>query len=344
MRCEAIFIAVTICIAIGCNSNGVNNNKTQINNDVAIGKLLFFDANLSITHSKSCGSCHDPKQYFTDGYKRTLGALADVQLRNTPSIINSVAKQSLNWADPNITTFVQQMATPLFSKAHVEMGMEANNQAQAKQVLQQPKYSALLPNNQDLNWAFIQHCISAYCSTIVSRQSIYDKYIQHQAQLTSQQQLGMQLFFSTKTKCSSCHGGIDFNTPTDSNNRFANTGLYNVQGNYANSDNGLANVTKRDLDIGKFAIPSLRNVEKTAPYYHDGSAANLLDVITDYSSGGRHITQGVWQGDGRLHANKSKLITGFTITEVEKKALVSFLYTLTDTSVVSNKSFISSQY
>jgi cytochrome c peroxidase len=328
-KCFIVLVA-SACIISACRHSA----KIISNNDVAIGRLLFFDADLSITHSKSCSSCHDPAQYFTDGYKRTLGALADVQLRNTPSIINSVDKKSLNWADPNITTFTQQMATPLFSKAHVEMGMDASNATQAKNILNKAIYKKLLPTNPAADWTFIQRCISAYCSTIVSRQSVYDAYLANTTKLTAQQLLGKQLFFSTKTNCSACHGGLDFNTPTDSNNRFVNTGLYNIQGNYANGDNGLANSTKQPTDIGKFAIPSLRNVQKTAPYYHDGSAANLLDVITDYSRGGRHITEGVWQGDGSKHPNKSALLTGFSITEAEKKALVSFLYTLTDSSVV----------
>jgi cytochrome c peroxidase len=84
----------------------------------SVGHFLFFDPALSINGTKSCASCHNPSLYFTDGYRKTLGVYADVQLRNTPSLLNLVNAATLNWADPHTVTFQQQMQVPLFSKAH----------------------------------------------------------------------------------------------------------------------------------------------------------------------------------------------------------------------------------
>jgi cytochrome c peroxidase len=319
-----------------------NEQESKPSDLVTLGHYLFFDPRLSINNTKSCGSCHEPTLYFTDAYNRTLGVYADVQLRNTPSIINSVNFTSLNWANPNIRTFQQQMLTPLFSKTHFEMGMDEKNAAQATRVLDNPIYQKLLQQlHAQKNWDIIKDAISAYCTSVVSRKSPYDALLATHDTSTwnSAQKNGMQLFFSAKLGCANCHGGLDFNTPKDTANAFANTGLYNCNGRYANADDGVFLISNKPEDIGKFRIPSLRNVEKTAPYYHDGSASNLIEVVNNYANAGRNITWGINKGDGAKHPNKNKLITGFTITENEKKALISFLYQLTDTSVLSNPLF-----
>ena len=136
-----------------------------------------------------------------------------------------------------------------------------------------------------------------------------------------------------------CHSGNDFDEPEFTRmNHYQNIGLYNIGKDslYANDDNGLQNVSKDKDDIGKFKIPSLRNIAITAPYFHDGSAANLNEVIEHYARGGRLLKQGKFAGDGELHPNKNQFIEGFKITNKEKLQLISFLKTLTDTSYLLN--------
>jgi cytochrome c peroxidase len=329
---KKVFCFYTLCMLQLCNV-GCETEIQKQQRDIEFGKLLFFDTDLSLNQNKSCASCHDPELYFTDGYRKTIGAFADVQSRNTPSIINSVDFKTLNWACPNITDFIQQMQTPLFSKVHVEMGMSSSNETQAKKILAKEKYKKYL-RGKELNWNTITKAIAAFEKTVVSRNSKYDLFVQSKDSsiFTKEEMLGMQLFFSDKTKCGGCHGGIDFNTPKDTAHYFSNTGLYAYE-KINMADSGLANITKKPEDIGKFRIASLRNVAKTEPYYHDGSGASLGEVIDNYSKGGRVFASGSLQGNGVATKNKNKLLQGFVITEEEKRCLLLFLQTLTDTTV-----------
>jgi cytochrome c peroxidase len=122
---------------------------------------------------------------------------------------------------------------------------------------------------------------------------------------------------------------------------YANIGLYNVDGKneYPQNDEGLSRITHQKSDNGKFKIPSLRNVMLTAPYMHDGSIATIEEVIDMYANGGRSINYGNYKGDGRLHQNKNKLITGFTLSVKEKQDLIEFLTSLTDSSIFYKQSF-----
>ncbi len=301
---------------------------------IELGRILFFDKNLSINGNKSCSDCHNPRLFFTDGYKKTLGALADVLTRNTPSLINAVNFTALNWASPTIINFQQQMQRPLFAKGHIEMGMDADNAAQAVSILANPIYSTVLDENPR-NWHTIVEALAAFQNTIISRNSLWDAFTttKDSTLLTKDQLAGATLFFSNKTKCGSCHGGLDFNQATKNLAPFANTGLYSLQSN-CKQDPGLFLSTKNKKDIGKFRIPSLRNVLQTAPYYHDGSGASLGAVIDNYAAGGRHLPNGELKGNGKLNKLKSPLIKGFTISAMQKRQLLLFLETLTDTTIL----------
>jgi cytochrome c peroxidase len=274
---------------------------------VKLGALLFADNNLSINKSKSCLSCHHPELYFTDGYRRAIGAYGDVLMHNTPSILNSASYKYLNWRTPHITNLIQQMQQPLFAKNHIELGMDLSNNASAVQILSNPIYKKALGNNAK-SWQTIMQAISAFVHTLSSTNSKYDAFLNNKAKLTMQEETGRQLFFSDSLGCYKCHGGKHLNTPINKTNYYCNTGV--------------------QADTLSYRIPSLRNVAATAPYYHNGSAANLTTVITNYSKG------------GIATANKHKLITGFTITDAEVKCLIAFLQTFTDTTVLNKYSYL----
>jgi cytochrome c peroxidase len=303
-------------------------------NQIELGKILFFDKSLSINNNKSCSDCHNPRLYFTDGYKKTLGALADILPRNTPSLINSVDLPSFNWASPTLTTFQQQMQRPLFASGHIEMGMDAKNENQAASILSNPIYAPFLQKNPS-NWQTIIEALAAFQSTIVSRNSTWDAFLHSKdsSLLSNDQLAGAALFFSKKTNCSNCHGGKDLNTPIPSISRFVNTGIYSLSSNQK-QDAGLFISTKNQKDIGKFRIPSLRNIAQTAPYYHDGSGASLGDVINNYATGGRFLPHGAFKGNGKLNKLKSPGIKGFHISATQKRQLLLFLETLTDTTIL----------
>jgi cytochrome c peroxidase len=113
---------------------------------------------------------------------------------------------------------------------------------------------------------------------------------------------------------------------------FHNTGLYNLgpDGDYPPGGEGLFEFTGDPADKGKFRVPSLRNVELTAPYMHDGSVATLEEVVDHYAAGGRTLDDGPFAGVGGENPNKSSLIRGFAITPEERADVVAFMKSLTD--------------
>jgi cytochrome c peroxidase len=267
---------------------------------------------------------------------------AELLQHNTPSILNLGNYESLNWASPLVKTAKQQILGPLFKTHPIELGMDINNDSILKEISEDLNYQKHLKakNIKALNWELAIKYMSDYVEQLNSRNSRFDKFLKHKIKLTNDEMAGKNLFYSKELNCSSCHGGIDFNQP-ENNQTFANIGLYNIGKNneYANNDNGLYETTKNKSDIGRFRIPSLRNVSVTAPYFHDGSINTIEEVINIFSNGGQNILENQYAGNGILHPNNQ--IKPFKITEKETKQLVSFLNTLTDTSYLSNSFFVS---
>ncbi len=302
---------------IVCTSNLTIENTSILKSKQALGHLLFFDTRLSINNTKSCASCHNPQLYFTDGYRQALGAYADVQIHNTPSVLNTFDDSFLNWAEPIVTNYKQQMLTPLFGNTHIEMGMQQNSVAVLKTIFSSKIYAEnkAVKDTINHNWQFVIDCIAEYQKLLFSRNSMYDYYINNKIELPTNIKKGYKLF--TKIGCAKCHGGADFNTSPSGN--FANN---NCIKNYNNeADKGLYNVTKNSADVGKFKIPSLRNVMQTAPYMHNGSFNNINEVLDNY-------------------LNNLKLPSSETESKtVIKKRIVVFLESLTDTTVLYNPLF-----
>ena len=161
---------------------------------------------------------------------------------------------------------------------------------------------------REIDYYVITRALGVYERTLISKNSKFDQAIKGETTLTKDEKKGMNLFFSSKTNCSSCHGGFNF-----TKYKITNNGLYE---NY--KDEGRMRATKDSSDLAKFKTPSLRNIELTAPYMHDGSLKTLEEVVEHYNSGGKN------------HVNKDTLIKPLNLTEEEKKALVSFLKTLTE--------------
>ncbi len=318
-----------------------------------LGRYFFYDRRMSVNQTKACATCHAPEFSFTDSYRRSIGALGDNVQHNAPPIINIVFNKYLTAADSSLHFPEQQINNPMFHNKPVELGWEGNQIIILSRLKKDSLYNSelhlLFPNDKDpFTIKNIQDCISNFVKTIVSFNSSYDRYVSNNdtPALSPAQQRGMQLFFSDKLHCNSCHGGINFSAPSvkDKNGvaaYYQNTGLYNIdnKGSYPETDNGLFEFTKQQADIGKYRIPTLRNLAFTAPYLHDGSAASLNDVISIYENGGRNNTTGLHIGDGRTNPYKSPLIAGFVINGQQKKDLISFLLSLSDSSVCTNKAF-----
>lgn len=209
-------------------------------------------------------------------------------------------------------------------------------------------FNAAFPDDkQPISWGNITRSLASFQRTLISGNSRYDQHLQNRATLTANELRGLTLFNSEKAECFHCHSGFNFNDQVVHGSTqvidtpFHNTGLYNIggTGNFPTGNQGLYEITEKPGDRGKFRAPSLRNVEVTGPYMHDGSVATLEEVLDFYAAGGRNITSGPHAGDGRLNPNKSELISRIDLTAQDKADLVAFLKTLTDHEFLTNPKF-----
>ena len=281
---------------------------------VALGKKLFYDINLSRDSSVSCGSCHNQAKAFADFSPRSAGVEGRIGKRNAPALFNLGWHQTLN-RDGGTFTLETQMLVPFED----EFEMDIRVPEVVDRIRQDSEYPSLFAAaypDRGVTAYTLTRAIGAFQRTLLSFNSPYDRYTYYGEEdaLNPSQKRGMDLFFSERTQCGTCHSGFNFRRQT-----FENNGLY---GKYA--DEGRKGVTFLEEDAGKFSVPSLRNVQMTAPYMHDGSLWSLSEVIDHYAAG----------GEG--HANQSPLVQGFAITDTEKIDLINFLLALTDQSFLTN--------
>ena len=282
-----------------------DNQPTQAR--IALGKRLFFDPVLSRDSSISCESCHQPDKFFTDNLKVSTGISGRTGFRNAPSLINVAYQHSLFWDGGN-PTLEQQVLAPIAN--HEEKDFDVNRVVE--RLNKNAEYVTMFQKayKQSPSVYSLTRAIACYERTLIGGRSRYDRFsiTNDSTILTASEKNGMLLFFSEKGDCFHCHQGFNF---TD--NSFRNNGLYLT---YA--DSGRARITQRSADIGKFKVPSLRNIDKTAPYMHDGSLQTLDAVLDHYIAGGKN------------HPVKSVIIQPLHLTPEEKADLINFLKTLTD--------------
>ncbi len=320
---------------------------------VELGRFLFYDTRLSGNGRQSCGSCHLQAKAFTDGRATAIGSTGEAHPRAAQHLGNVAYHATLTWANPSLVTLEKQMEVPLFGEAPVEMGINDRNKAAVLQRLRDDtglagyvsRFKAAFPADGDaISWGNVVKAIASFQRSLITGNSRYDQWLAGKATLNAAETRGMQLFFGEKAECFHCHGSFNFNdqivhaasrvveTP------FHNTGLYNIdgKGGFPEPNRGVFELSARADDMGKFRAPSLRNVEVTAPYMHDGSIATLEEVLRFYAAGGRHITSGPLAGDGRANPYKSDLVTLIALDSQEQADLIAFLKTLTDHEFLNN--------
>ncbi|MEM6724479.1 MAG: cytochrome c peroxidase [Bacteroidota bacterium] len=276
---------------------------------VELGRKLFFDPNLSLDSSVSCASCHLPTLAFADNQAVTPGVHGERGSRNAPSLAN-VAYHPYFFREGGNPTLEMQILGPL-QEPH-EMGMKISDLRE--RLLANPEYVQLAQEayGREVGAYVLTRAIAAYERTLISGTSSFDAYFQgDSASLPADVLAGWALFSSERLGCANCHGGFDFSNYAMENN--GSKAIYIDWGRYR--------VTSDSADIGKFKVPSLRNVALTAPYMHDGSYADLAQVIEHYNQG------------GNSHKNQSPHIRPLHLTEVEKAQLLAFLKSLTDNSL-----------
>lgn len=281
-----------------------------------LGKKLFYDPIMSLDSSISCVSCHSSELAFSDDVSFSLGVRDRLGTRNAPTLAN-VAYNPYFTREGGVPTLEMQILVPI--QEHNEF--DFNIVLLAERLKADSSYIKMSRDayNREPDAFVITRSLACFERSLISGYSRYDQYHNYgdQDALTQREINGMDLFFSDKTNCFRCHGGFNF-----TNYSFENNGLYEEY-----DDVGRFRFTGHDEDLARFKVPSLRNIELTAPYMHDGSIESLTEIIEHYNSGGKN------------HPHKSSLIQPLNLTKNEKEELLAFLLSLTDDSFVENPLF-----
>jgi cytochrome c peroxidase len=277
---------------------------------IALGRRLFFDPILSRTNLVACASCHLQRNGFADPMRVSAGVEGRLGVRNAPALANLAYATSYFW-DGGVETLERQAIAPI--KAMDEMDLPFDT-AVAK-VADVPSYRAdfaqAFPDEAAPTGLGLTRAIASYVRALISGDSPWDRHRRGDVgALSDSEKRGMGIFFGEKGECFHCHDGLFL-----TNNRFANNGTYLDGG-----DVGRQRVTQRAIDLGRFRVPSLRNVGVTAPYMHDGSIATLEEVVEHYAQGGRG------------HESTDPVVRGLKLDPADKTDLVAFLRALTDQS------------
>ena len=297
------------------------------NEGVALGKKLFFDRILSANNSLACVSCHAPQKAFSDDRVLSLGVNGQPGSRHSMPLFNLAwnLDEKFFW-DGHKFSLELQALEPV-TQAN-ELGNISWEDVEEK-LQNHPEYPNLFNRafgTATITKELVVKAIAQFERTLISGNSKFDQFTLGQVSLTPQEQNGLDVFMDeTRGDCFHCHGNP--NNPLWTDNKFHNNGL-----DATFSDLGLGGVTGDSNDDGKFKSPSLRNLQYTAPYMHDGRFASLDEVIDHYSEGLVNsptidpLMKKVDQGGVQLSAQ-------------DKADLKAFLLTLSDPEFVNNPAF-----
>ena len=293
------------------NMNIPANNPITVEG-VNLGNKLFHDKILSGNGSQACASCHLQSTAFSDPSQFSTGIDGFFGNRNASALVNVGWNESLNW-DGSALKLEEQAFEPITNPIEMnDTWLNVENKLNSDD-----EYPTLFKNAFNIDYIDSNHVVMAIAQferTLISANSKFDRYLKGEAQLTASELGGYAIFNSEKGDCFHCHG-----TQMFMDNLFHNNGLDPEPF----SDLGLAKVTGNSIDNGKFKTPTLRNIEVSAPYMHDGRFSTLEEVVEHYNSGGVYSLT--------IDPLMKKLEVGLQLTNQEKQDLVAFLKTLTDT-------------
>ena len=301
----------------------LNSANPVTNEGATLGRVLFYDKNLSFNNAVSCASCHHQEHAFSDTAIFSKGFQGDLTGRNAMAIYNVNINSTFFW-DSRAATIEEQALMPV--QHPFEMGMTLD-QLEVK-LTALSYYKTLFETafgSTEITSTRIALALGQFMKAMRSFRSKYDQGVENNfASFTPQEMQGHEIFTSEAARCSNCHNSQNFGGITQRNN-----GLDAVF-----SDEGIGALTGNSSDIGKFKSTSLRNIELTAPYMHDGRFKTLEDVVDYYSA------------DINAHPNLDDLLTtNMTVggpplqldfTKSERAALVAFLKTLTDYEFIND--------
>lgn len=285
-----------------------------------LGKKLFYDGNLSSNGIVSCGFCHQQPSAFTQhGHDVSHGVNDRLGKRNSLAISNVIWQKTFFWdGGVNHLDFVplNALENPVEMDETLENVLRKLNQSEKYRIAFREAFQV-----EEIQSAQFLSALSQFMATLISANSRYDKYVRNEGgQLSGQELSGLAIF---KQKCSTCHATDLFTDGSYRNNGISNDFRY---------DKGREEITLNVNDRGKFKVPSLRNIEYTDPYMHNGSFYTLEEVLD-------HYTDGVKDSETLDPVLKQNAKLGITLNEQEKKDIVAFLKTLTDHEFLRDKRF-----
>lgn len=276
---------------------------------VELGKMLFFDPRLSRDGNMSCATCHSPLFGWSDGLPTAKGFKSQVLGRASPVVTNT-AYNSIQMWDGRKKSLEDQAMGPMLSNAEMNMDipllmkwLNANTEYKAA-------FDKAYPGEK-IDETTVAKAIASFERTVISNNSPFDRWLKGKKKaMTKQQVNGFKIFVDpNKGNCDVCHSGANF---TD--NGFHNIGL----ASFGDKNPDLGRYSERPLRLmkGAFKTPTLRDISYSAPYFHDGSAATLEDVVEHYAKG------------GVVKTNLSPNMKALNLTTQEKQDLVEFLKAL----------------
>jgi len=316
------------------------------NDVITLGRVLFYETRLSINNRISCGSCHLQQLAFSDRSAKSTGFTNKSTGRNTPPIVNVGLQAAFFW-DLRQPVLADMVLNPIAD--HIEMGLD-NNEYMLAKIAGQSYYPPLFEKaygDAGVTRERIATALEMFMRAIVSINTEFDigrntGFVN----LNAEQEFGRQLFFH-KFPCSTCHGGSELSGLSIA----ANIGL---EMDYP--DNGVKGFlpTGEPLD-GWFKIPTLRNIEFTGPYMHDGRFATLEEVVEFYNSGiqphsqlspllrehddGGFFSLGHALGSQSANDPFGRLPLRMHMTDEEKRALITFMKTMSDYNFIRDPRF-----
>lgn len=301
------------------------------NEIIHLGRVLFYDKNLSVNNSIACASCHKQELAFADNGSFSTGFENRLTKRNSIAIQNLspagffFEQPALFW-DGRELDLASLISKPIAN--HIEMGMD--NETQLLEKLNALPYLQTLVGkaygeNEKLTMERLSTSMAFFLSAIRTSNSKFDQGAMNgnPAMLMNALETKGKQLFQTTYQCNNCHN--------PSLGGYTSSGFVNIGLDINPADPGRMNISKNSADRGAFKVPDLHNVALTAPYMHDGRFKTLDEVLEHYS----HGIQDNEQLDTRLK-NQDGSAKKFNITDEDKVALIAFLNTLTDYTVLTN--------
>lgn len=292
-----------------------SNNPTTVEG-VKLGEKLFKDPILSANNTLACIDCHIQSAAFSDPNQFSTGIDNIQGNRQASALINIGWHNSFNW-DGSASTLEDQAFEPVTNPIEmhntwINVENTLNNSEEYRNLFREAF------NIQYIDSTHIVMAIAQFERTLISVNSKFDKYLNGEIQLSPSELNGYAIFNSEKADCFHCHG-----TQMFTDNLFHNNGIDTEPF----IDLGLGEVTEDLSDYGKFKTPTLRNIEFTSPYMHDGRFSTLEEVIEHYDNGGHYSST--------IDPLMKKLGIGLLLTNQEKQDLIAFLLTLSDTEFIT---------